>query len=84
MIIKVDDTVFIPIHTAGTKVVFETRSTTEKELQNFPRLNHTGKNKWNPTSVLLGSTVSINHIKPEPGFKEKIITLLPRKIAQTT
>ena len=29
-IIEVDDTVFIPLHTAGTKVLFETRSQTEK------------------------------------------------------
>ena len=28
LIIKVDDTIFIPMHTAGTKVLFETRSPT--------------------------------------------------------
>ena len=33
LIIEVDDTVFIPIHTYGTKVLFETISPTEKELQ---------------------------------------------------
>ena len=58
--------------------------TTEKDLQECPRLNLTGNNECNPTSVLLGSTVSINRIKPETGFKEKMITLLPQKIAQTT
>ena len=28
--IKVDDTVFVPSHTAGTKILFETRLPTEK------------------------------------------------------
>ena len=26
----------------------------------------------------------INRIEPEPGFKEKLLTILPQKIAQTT
>ena len=47
-------------------------------------MNLTGKNEWNPTSVLLGYTVSINRIEPKPGFKEKMLTLLPQNIAQTT
>ena len=84
MIIEVDDTVFIPMHTSGTKVLFETRSLTEKEVQEGPRLNLTGNNECNPMSVLLGSTVSINQIEPEPGLKEQLLTLLPRKMAQTT
>ena len=44
----------------------------------------TADNEWNPTSLLLGSTVLINRIKPEPGFKEKMLTLLPQNISQTT
>ena len=84
MVIEVDDTVFIPIHTAGTNVLFETRLPTEKEIQECPRLNLTGKNEKNPTIVLLGSTALINRIKTEPSFKEQLLTLLTRKIAQTT
>ena len=33
---------------------------------------------------MLGSTVSIDQILPEPVFKEKMLTLLPQKIAQPT
>ena len=84
MITDVDYTVFIPIHTSGKNVLFKTISPTEKELQYLPRLNLTGKNELNSTSVSLRSNVSINRIEPEPGFKEQILTLLPRKIAQTT
>ena len=47
-------------------------------------MNLTGKNEWNPISVLLGYTVSINRIEHKPGFKEKMLTLLPQNIAQTT
>ena len=71
------------MHTAGTKVFFEIIPPTEKELQKCSRLNPTRNNEWNPKTVLLGSTVLINRIEPEPGFKEQIITLLPRKIEQT-
>ena len=46
-------------------------------------MNLTGKNEWNPTSVLLGYTVSINRIEPKPGFNDKMSTLLPQNIAQT-
>ena len=68
----------------GTKVLFETISRTEKELQECPITNLTRNNEWNPTSVLLGLNVSINWIQTEPVFKEKMITLLPRKISKTT
>ena len=47
-------------------------------------MNLIGKNEWNPTSVLLGYTVSINRIEHKPGFKEKMLTLLPQNIAQIT
>ena len=72
------------MHTDGTKVLFETISPTDMEQQEFPIMNLTGNNEWYPTIVLLGSTVSINRIKTKPGFKEKMLTLLPQKISQTT
>ena len=72
------------MHTAGTKVLLETRSQTEKELQECPKLNLTGNNKWNTKGVSLGSTASINCIKPKPGFKEKMLTILQQKIAHNT
>ena len=45
----------IQMNTMGTKIQFETRSPTNKELRECPKLNLTGKNEWNPSSVSLGS-----------------------------
>ena len=43
--IDVGDTVNIHMNTMGAKIHFETRSTTNKELRECPKLNLTGKNE---------------------------------------
>ena len=40
-LIEVDETIFIPINRAETKVLFETRPPTGTEIKECPRLNRT-------------------------------------------
>ena len=64
-----DDTVNIQMNTMGTKIKFVTRSPTNRELRECPKLNLTGKNEWNPSSLSVGSADSNQDQIQEPGFK---------------
>ena len=83
LIIKVDGTVNIHMNTMGTKIQFETRSPTNKELRECPRLNLTGKNEWNPSSVSLVSADYTRDQIKEPVFKEQLLATIPRTISKT-
>ena len=73
----------IQMNTIGTKIQFETRSPTSTELRKFPKLNLTGKNEWNPSSVSLGSADSNRDQIQEPGFKEQLLATIPRTRSKT-
>ena len=68
--------------TMGTKIQFETRSPTNKELRECPKLNLTGKNEWNLSIVSLGSTDSTRDQIQEPVFKEQLLATIPRTISK--
>ena len=72
------------MNTMGTKIKFETISPTDKELRECPKLNLTGNNECNPSSVSLGSANSTWEKMQEPGFKEKFLATIPIKISKTT
>ena len=51
--IQVSDEVEIPLSSKGTKICFKSRSPTESELQNCPKLQMTSDVPWNPSEVTL-------------------------------
>ena len=54
--IQVSDEVEIQLSSKGTKIYFKTRSPTESELQNCPKLQLTSDVTWNPSEVTLQET----------------------------
>ena len=72
----------IQMDTMEIKIHFETRSPTNKELREFPKLKMTGKNERNPSSVSLGSADSTRDQIQVLGFKEQLLATIPRKIAK--
>ena len=82
--IEVDDTVNIQMNTMGTKIQFETRSPKNKELRKCPKLNLTGKNEWNPSSVSLGSADSTREKYKNQDLNKQLIATIPRTISKTT
>ena len=63
----------IQMNTMGTNIQFETRSPTNKELREFPKLNLIGNNELNPYIVSLGSADYNRDQIQEPVFKEQLI-----------
>ena len=51
--IKLNDSVDVTMQTKGTKIYFETRSPSEVELRDCPKLQLTSRNEWNPAIVSL-------------------------------
>ena len=49
--IEIDDVLMIPLSQDGMKLVFESRVPTRHELQNFPRIEMTQKEPWDPRTV---------------------------------
>ena len=82
--IEVDNTMNIQMNAMGIKIQFETRSPTNKEFREFPKLNLTGKIEWNPSSVSLRYADSTWDQIQEPGFKEQLLATIPRTIDKTT
>ena len=74
----------IQMNTMGTNIPFETRYLMNKELREYQKLNLTGKNECNPSSVSRGSADSTLDQIQEQGFKEQLIATIPRTIAKTT
>ena len=82
--IEVNATLNIQMDTMGTKIQFETISPTNKVLREWSKLNLTGKNEWNPSSVSLGSADSTRDQIQEPGFKEQLLATIQRTISKAT
>ena len=51
--IEVDNDLFIPFDTKGTKIYFQTRTPTMHELQNCRKVDMTSPNLWDPEHVVL-------------------------------
>jgi hypothetical protein len=58
LIIDVNEELKIPMHSSGTKVQFTTRTQTEAELRDCPRIIMTSPHPWNPNEVVLSEAVS--------------------------
>ena len=52
--IETEDGNIIELNTVGTKILFETRAPTPKELGNLPHIHLTSSSPWNPDDVVLG------------------------------
>jgi hypothetical protein len=53
------DDVTIPLAISGTNIFLDTRTPTQHELNNCPHLHLTCKTEWNPQTVRLVSTQSV-------------------------
>ena len=68
------DDVHIPLMISGTNIFLDTRTPTQHELDNRPHLHLTCETEWNPHTVRLASTQSVEaealHIddEPDPGL----------------
>ena len=56
--IKVHDTLNIPLQLHGTKVFFESRTPTKKELLECMHIDLTSESPWNPTEIQLEESAS--------------------------
>ena len=75
--IDVNDELTIPMHTVGTKIMFETRSPTDVELRTCHHITMTSPTTWNPERVSLGET----HSRPElygPAYRIGRVTTTDR------
>ena len=76
--IEVDDIV-VAMETKGTKVFFDTRAPSEKELQECHHLQFTSKREWNPGKVMMkevGTKEPINNVPM--GLKERLTAQVPQ------
>ena len=58
--IDIPDTLFIPLASKGTKVQFETRTPTNDELENCPKIDLTSSNEWNPHQICMNPSLTLN------------------------
>ena len=82
--IDVDEAVSIALTAQGTKISFESRAPTEKELNECHRIEITAKQEWNPSKVRLGQTDSRLRESCPDGMKEKMQAQIPRYIAEAS
>lgn len=73
--IRVDDSIVVDMHTKGTKVRFESRAPTAKELKDCHHIQLTSKREWNPGQVRM-SEVSTQP-RPQDGLKELMSANMP-------
>ena len=58
LFIDVNDSVQIPMKTEGTKIFYQTRSPTEKELNECPKIVMTSKTEWNPGKISMSEVIT--------------------------
>ena len=63
----------IQMRTKGTKVLFDTRSPTRKELATCHHIQLTSKAEWNPTKLIMSEVGSEERDDRPDGLKEKLM-----------
>ena len=53
-----DGNVIIPLHSAGTTIYLDTRSPTDKEVQECRHIQYTSKQEWNPNAVCFSESAT--------------------------
>ena len=80
--VEIDEAVSITMETKGTKIRFESRAPTERELHECVHVQLTSKMAWNPSKVSLSEVIS----KPgdDPGEETTPLTKLIPRIAEVS
>ena len=76
--IEMDEASMIQMRTKGTKVLFDTRSPTPKELATCHHIQLTSKAEWNPTKLIMSEVGSKEREDRPDGLKEKLMACVRR------
>ena len=80
--IDLDDVTTIQLKTKGTKIFFETRAPSERELRDCHRIDVTSKREWNPENVTMSKVQTRQTDDIEDGLKERMLAKVPHTIAE--
>ena len=76
--VEMDKASMIQMRTKGTKVLFDTRSPTPKELATCHHIQLTSKAEWNPTKLIMSEVGSKEREDRPDGLKEKLMACVRR------
>ena len=77
--IELDEVVRVQMKTQGTKIIFESRAPTKKELQECTKIHLTSKKEWNPDKVRMSEVMvsSVSATRPKDLYEYLLESMEP-------